>query len=196
MPRPVIDWEAMEPDWRAGLKSVLQLSKEYGVSRAAILKHWAKAGVDRDLAARIRARAEALVTQAEVTKEEAAERRATEKSIIEVNAQMQAQVILAHRSDVPRARIVMGKLLAELEGAIDAQDDLEQIANILRDGDQAMMAQLFDRLMSLPSRVDVGKKLVEALRTAVTLEREVFGINNDRTLGQTLDDFLDAISQS
>lgn len=63
--RQAIDWEAMEADWRAGFKSVLQLSKEYGVSRAAILKHWDKEGVERDLSAKINAKSDALVlTQA------------------------------------------------------------------------------------------------------------------------------------
>jgi hypothetical protein len=46
-----IDWEEMEPDWRAGIISKKQLSKQYGVSRAAIDKHWAKLGIERDLAA-------------------------------------------------------------------------------------------------------------------------------------------------
>lgn len=36
--RKSVDWEAMEPHWKAGIVSVLQLSKEYGVSRAAIIK--------------------------------------------------------------------------------------------------------------------------------------------------------------
>lgn len=55
MSRAVVDWDAMEEDWRVGAKPVLQLSKEYGVSRAAIIKHWEKAGIDRDLSGKIRA---------------------------------------------------------------------------------------------------------------------------------------------
>ena len=57
----------MEPEWRAGLVSVLQLSRDYGVSRAGIIKHWDKEGVERDLLAKIQARAEALVTHDAVT---------------------------------------------------------------------------------------------------------------------------------
>lgn len=37
----LVDWAAMEADWRAGIKSVLQLSDEHKVSRAGIIKHWA-----------------------------------------------------------------------------------------------------------------------------------------------------------
>jgi len=55
--RKIVDWEAMRPDWMAGVKSVLQLSEEYGVSRAAILKHWGKEGLERDLAGNIKAKA-------------------------------------------------------------------------------------------------------------------------------------------
>jgi len=55
--RKIVDWEAMRPDWMAGIKSVLQLSEEHEVSRAAIIKHWGKQGVERDLAGKIKAKA-------------------------------------------------------------------------------------------------------------------------------------------
>ena len=80
------DWDAMEPEWRAGIKTVLQLSQEYGVSRAAILKHWKTRGVDRDLTAKIHAKAEALVTQSMVTPEVTRERAVTDNEIILTNA--------------------------------------------------------------------------------------------------------------
>ena len=60
------DWEAMEPLWRAGAVSVSKLSADFGVSRAAILKHWGKRGIERDLSGKIRAEADAIVARAEV----------------------------------------------------------------------------------------------------------------------------------
>lgn len=174
--RKEVDWDGMEKDWRAGIKPVLQLSKEFGVSRAAINKHWDKEGIERDLTARIEARAQALVTQAQVTQEVAQEQRVTEKAIVEANAQMQANIMLAHRKDVPRVRGLLTKLLEELESSVDAREDLEHIGEILNGGDESKMADLFRKLNSLPGRIDSGKKLAEALKVAVSLERDVFGI--------------------
>ena len=58
---------------RAGILSPRQLAAQYTeetgdpVSHAAIVNHFKKAGIDRDLAAKIRAKADAMVTQAMVT---------------------------------------------------------------------------------------------------------------------------------
>lgn len=45
----VIDWEAIEKDWRAGIKSVLQIAKEHEISHTAINKRFKKFGVIRDI---------------------------------------------------------------------------------------------------------------------------------------------------
>lgn len=63
MAKNAIDWDAMEPDWRAGIKSKKELSEEHGVSRAAIDKHLAELGIERDLTAKI---AEKVVLKPEV----------------------------------------------------------------------------------------------------------------------------------
>jgi hypothetical protein len=49
-----IDWELIEKDWRAGIKTKLQMSQEYAVSRAAMDKHFDKRGITRDLKEKIR----------------------------------------------------------------------------------------------------------------------------------------------
>ena len=97
-----VDWDAMEPDWRAGIKSKKQLAEEFGVSRAAIDKHWAKLGIERDLSAKIRQEAEALVTRDAVAREVTHGDRVTEREIVEANAAVQASLIREHRTDVMR----------------------------------------------------------------------------------------------
>lgn len=47
--RKSVDWDAIEPDWRAGIKTKKQMSAEYGVSRAAMDKHFGKVGIEREL---------------------------------------------------------------------------------------------------------------------------------------------------
>jgi len=179
MARNQIDWAAMEPAWRAGVVSVLHLSKEYGVSRAAILKHWDKAGVGRDLTAKIRAKAEALVTQAAVTpKVTPGEKRVTENAIIDANAKMQADIILNHRIDVPQKRELVAKLFAEVDALTDGGDLLEQLALALGQNDDVLLAKAVKKVASLPTRIKGTVELVGAYKTLIGLEREVFGIND------------------
>lgn len=52
--RPVVDWETVEREYRAGIKSLMVIGKEHGVSDAGILKRARKAGWMREPGWRIR----------------------------------------------------------------------------------------------------------------------------------------------
>ena len=70
MAKKETDWESIERDYRAGLLSVREMAATYGVSHVAIMKRAKKDGWERDLSAKIKAKAEALVTTREVTNEQ------------------------------------------------------------------------------------------------------------------------------
>jgi len=173
---PEIEWSQIEQDYRAGLKSLRAIAAEHDISETAIRKRARRDDWTRDLTQRIAAKAADKVRNAEVRKQVRADAVRTERKSVEVAAEIQANIMLAHRKDVPRVRGLLTKLLAELEGATDARDDLEHIGEILNGGDEARMVELFRKLNSLPGRIDSGKKLADALKTAVSLERDVFGI--------------------
>lgn len=179
MKKQAIEWDAMEPEWRAGIKSKKELSEEYGVSRAAIDKHWAKLRIERDLTEKIRQEAEALVTRAAVTREVTPESRVTEREIIEVNAQMQATKLLEHRTDIGRYRKLCQTMLAELEAESDNPEIFAELGEILAKPDEKGQDRLNDayrKAISLPQRIDGVKKLAETLKTLIGLERQAFGI--------------------
>lgn len=52
-----VDWEALEPHYRSGIRSLKELGKEFGCSDAAIVKHAKRNGWERDLSAKIKAKA-------------------------------------------------------------------------------------------------------------------------------------------
>jgi hypothetical protein len=174
--RHKIDWEAMEPDWRAGIKTKKQLSEEYGVSRAAIDKHWHAADIERDLTAKIKALAETKVTRATVTRSVTPETKVTEREVVEANAKLQSDIILAHRSDIPRKRELVEKLFGELEGQTDGKDLLEQLSTALRHNDMKRLATFAEKITSLPSRIKGASDLISAYKTLIMMERQVFGI--------------------
>jgi len=157
-----IDWDRMEPDWRAGIVSVSTLSREYSVSRTSIEKHWNKLGVPRDLTAKIKAKTDSIVMGANIEAEKGAgmgatNKAATEKQIIEVNANIQATVILEEREDVKRLTRICELLEKQLETIAndpDSEEDLEKKARI-------------------------NKTLIESRDKVFNMRRRNYGINDN-----------------
>lgn len=180
--RKTVDWEAMRPDWMAGVKSVLQLSEEYGVSRAAILKHWGKEGLERDLAGKIKAKADALVTQSLVTSQVTPEGRVTEREVIEANAQNSATIQINERKDVSNARRIAMSLLDELESQVTNKDLYERLGELLQSPDDRgvdKLNEIYHKVISFGGRTDNMKKLGDTLKVLIDLERRVYKIDEN-----------------
>lgn len=195
-PRKVIDWEAIELHYRSGVRSLRDIADEFGVSNPAIIKRAKRDGWERDLAAKIKAKAEAKVAAAAVPP--TPEKLANEREIVEANADAQYRVRIEHRLDIQRSRKLFQSLLGELEDLGAAGDLALQLFETLHDpqaedattsesGRKRMdrMRQLLDAVLSTPGRIESGKKLVEMLEKLVRMEREAFGIDDTRTQSST-----------
>ena len=185
-----VDYARIEPGWRAGILSPRQLAAQYTeetgdpVSHAAIVNHFKKAGIDRDLAAKIRAKADAMVTQAMVTGKVTPQPAVPERQVIEDNATQIASVRISHRKDIARARSVAANLLTELElqTGPDAAAMLADLGELMRSPDdkgQDKLAEIYQKVISLPGRVKTMKDLGDSMRVLIGLEREAFAIGAD-----------------
>ena len=200
-----IDWERLEPDWRAGIKSVPQMVAEYEeatgktVSKSAINKHFKDFGIPRDLAAKIKAKADAIVSASMVSGKVSTDTNATDVEIINKAATDIAIIQLAHRQDIRRNRELANKLMSELEAQTGNLELFHQLSELMQSNDKDAVGKLDDmyrRVIALPSRVDTAKKLAETLKVLIGLEREAFNIDGNKSPGLTLDDFLDAIANA
>lgn len=195
MARKASEWRAIEPDWRAGIKSKSQLSVEYSISRAAMDKHFGDLGIKRDLGAKIKAAAEAMVAQDAVTNEVThppkvtngdlevtAERlEVTETQIVSANAQLLADAMRRHRSGLVTAWEVVDMLMAELRHQTANQDMYEQLGELLYSPDKNgvdKLNEIYRKALSLPSRAGTAKQLIDAIKVAITMEREVLNITS------------------
>lgn len=173
------DWESIEADYRAGLLSTREIAAQHSISHTAINKRAKAEAWDRDLSAKIQAKAEALVSRRMVSIE-VSRNPVSEREIIEANAERIAQVRSDHRVDIGKARALATKLLAELEHQTDNGELYEGLAELL-DGtaeeDHRKRAEAFQRAMGLPSRTKTMKDLAETLRVLVALEREAYGLD-------------------
>jgi hypothetical protein len=185
-PKVAPDWERIEVDYRAGLLSVREIAASQGITHTAIQKRAKAGGWERDLSAKIRAKADALVAKREVASLVATEKAATDSVIVEANAQVIAGVRIAHRTDIARSRKLAMSLLEELEIQTDNLDLMKQLGELLHAPDEKGVDKLNDlyrKAIELGSRTGVMKALGDTLKTLVTLEREAYGIKVDQGAG-------------
>lgn len=182
MPKKEVDWEAIEGAYRAGLLSLREMSQEYGVSHVAIKKRADKEGWTRDLTAKIKAKAEALVNSREVNDGVNSTKLVNEKEIVNANAEVIANVRLSHRRDISRTRNVVMKLLGELEVSTDNVDLFEKLGDLMRredDKGQDKLNDLYHKVISMAGRTKTMKDLADSLKTMVTLERQAYGLDTE-----------------
>lgn len=174
-----IDWERIEGDYRAGILSLREIAEAGGCTEGAIRKRAKRDGWDRDLSQKIQAKAEALVRKEAVRAGTHRYAGATEREIIEANAERIAQVRGEHRADIARLRALALRLLAECEAEAADPAVFAELGEILRRPDDNQQDRLNDAYMkaiSLPQRIKGVKELAETLRVLVTMEREAYGI--------------------
>ena len=182
--KPAPDWEKIEADYRAGVLSLREIAEAHpGTNHVAIARKAKREGWSRDLSAKIRAKADALVTGQAVTADVTAERRVSERDIIDANAQAIVSVRLSHRKDIQRSRSITMRLLEELElqSGRENAELLEQLGELMRSEDdrgQDKLNDLYRKIISLPGRAKTMKDLGESLRVMLTLERQAFGLDN------------------
>ena len=177
-----IDWERIEADYRAGVKSLREIAAEHGITEGAIRKRAKRDGWVKDLSGRIQAKADDLVRKEEVRSSVRKESTITEKEIVDANAQAIANVRLAHRKDIASARSLAMSLLNELQHQTGDNNLYAQLGEILfQDGEdgQNKRLDLFNRVLALPGRIDSMKKLAETLKNLIGLEREAYGLKAD-----------------
>ncbi|MGB6450169.1 MAG: hypothetical protein WBE92_05400 [Steroidobacteraceae bacterium] len=191
MEEPTItpDWQRIEADYRAGLLSLRAIAAKDGhVTEGAIRKKARKLEWARDLAARIRAKAEELVRTELVRSagpQYATASEATETTIVQDNAQILAHVELTQRRDISKARQIVVALFAELESVTGERFKLLRgppLVRLASSGDEDNAANraagALSKATSLPARAATVKALADALRTLVTLEREAWGMDD------------------
>lgn len=169
----IIDYGRIEPGWREGVKSVQQLADEYkaatgqAVTKQAVSKHFRDLGIPRDLSAKIKAKADAMVDAAMVDGKVVVTGEETlpaEAKIIASAATTSANIQLSHRADIRRFR----------ERAAEYEAELKLCA-----GEE------------LAKRVAILKNLSETLCKLITAERDAYGMDKS----SADDDIIETITR-
>ncbi|MCB8475874.1 hypothetical protein KGG49_13370 [Klebsiella aerogenes] len=175
------DWEAIETAYRAGVMSLREIASQHGISEGAIRKRAKRDDWSRDLNAKIQQKADDLVRKQEVRKQVRNESTLTERVLIEATAEVIATVRMEHRGDIRRARELTNTLFDELGAQCADVSALEQLGDIMfvpDDKGRDRLNEIYQKVISLPSRVKSMKDLSDSLKTLIGLEREAYSIEN------------------
>lgn len=209
------DWNQIELDYRAGIKSLRQIASEHGIkSDNSIRKRAAKFGWQRDLNNTINDVADEIVRKDTVrnqvrsksvhsenvrtTQDDRQDFDISEEETIEENAKAIAQVRIAHRKDIARSRNLVNTLLSEIEdiSTQDVQHNIKELLDFLLDGEQIDIfdAMAIKKILSMDNRIKNLKALTDSLKTVVGLERQAYNMDNVQPIQDPLTALLNRIS--
>lgn len=197
MSRPVIDWEAVEREYLGGFRSLRDIGGEYGCSEGAIRKRARINGWERNLSAKINAKAEALVRKEEVREEVRKKCAITEREQIQASAALIAEKVINQRADIQSARATVQKLWEAVSAGTDNSEAFAQVGEILRAPNAAgedKLNDLYLAAISLPQQIKNAKLLADAIKILIELERKVLRIDDQRPVEtDPLRDLLNAL---
>lgn len=172
---PTTDWDAIEREYRLGIRANTAIARSHGITEGAIRKRAKAEGWTKDLNAQVKAKADDLVRKREVRAQVRQEQRVSERKEVEIAALQQVDIRLGERRDIVKARTILNDLMADLDAAMDRAAEPVDISQ-LSPADQLKHHEA--RMRSLGTRVANIKTLTEALRNLITLERQAFGIDD------------------
>lgn len=189
-----VDWDGVGVDFRAGIKSLREIGAAYHISHVAVTQEADKRGWKRDLSTRIKLATEEKLNNAilnsNLNKTSFVNHESTSEAIVDANSDIQRDVILAHRADIRKFQMLCSSLLAEITVTSENRVLLEDLGVALAEENGAVRTRLFNAALSIASRVDVTRKLAEAFKIFVALEREAYGLeksfSGDTTINNNL----------
>lgn len=184
------DWFYVEKEFRAGIRPLRDIASDAGITEGAIRKRAKRDHWERNLQAKIQAKADDKVRKAAVRKptpETPARTQLTpadEETVVDANAELQFQVRINHRRGLGKLREIKEKLLTQIETVVDAFPDLHEVIELVRKPDEKGADKANDQLRKAMDRstvVDDLKKLAEIDEKVRKGEREAFGIIDEPT---------------
>ncbi len=125
-----------------------EIASQHGISEGAIRKRAKRDDWSRDLAAKVKERADDLVRKAEVRKQVRSEATLNERVLIEATAEVIASVRMEHRGDIKRARQITNALFDEPGAECADVAALEKLGELMFDPDDKGQ----DKLMRFTTR--------------------------------------------
>ena len=179
--RSIIDWDAVERDYRTGKFTQRELAEKHGVTHVAIGNRARKGAWQKDLTEQIRQATNAKLV-GDLVSSEVTKGYQEVTNTIAAAAEVNKQVILGHRQGLRAITEVKRTLLTQIEQAAALLPELQEVIEMVRNPDDNGMDRANDVLRKAMSRsalVDDLKKLADVDEKVRKGEREAFGLDDD-----------------
>ncbi|MBU3577568.1 hypothetical protein [Polynucleobacter sp. UK-Kesae-W10] len=189
-----VDWEIVEKDYRAGLKSLRQLADEHGVSHVTIAKRAKKYGWEKNLEEKIQTTAKNKVVRTVVNKqgnnEVNSKDQLSDAQVVNAYADVVASVDMIQRDDLKLAIDNSRSQLREVVALGDPKflDKLVELgATFDESGPTANGGwktdknnELYQYIISLAGRVKMSKEIAASHGVYLPMQRKVFGLDVEK----------------
>lgn len=203
--RPDIDWELVERDYRAGLKTLRQMAEEHGISHVTIAQRAKRYSWQRDLREKIRRAAENKATKAAATKSTTKALK-TDAQVVEAYSDVVASVDLTQREDVGKAIETTRGQLQELSDLSDPEfrARLEWLGQVMDESGPTESGgfkhdkanELYRYIISLAGRIKMAKEISASYGVYIPIQRKIFGLDTERKSTNEYEDLLRRIGES
>jgi len=174
--RKIVDWEAIEREYRAGQLSVREIARTSGVTETAIRKHAKADGWTRALAEKVREAVREKLVRSDGSQSGSQSPRDAE--IIDMAAARGVEVVRQHRATLSSAHRIVAELLDELRSETDNKDEIEEDIRVATADDKTSgRRNAMLKAISLPTRAGTALALGQTLRALVPLERQAFALD-------------------
>jgi Arc/MetJ family transcription regulator len=171
--RRVIDWEAVERAYRAGVLSLREIGKIHDVSEGMIRKKAKAGGWERDLSGKVAEKVRNDLVRNPVRTANPQ----TEREIVEEAAATVVQVVRSHRSAITKGKDIVDTLMHQLLGAAGRREELEEIIEEETASDMSTQRRsMLMKAVSLSTHSTVAVNLANAAKTWIGLERQSFNL--------------------
>jgi len=189
------DWEAVEMDYRAGIKTLRAIASDRGCSAGRISQVAKSKGWSRDLSSKIKIEAEARLNRDALNNELNTKRRVSERDVISASAEAIADVVRGQRKNLGELSEIYRALVEKAKAIISEAKLFEQIGELCASPDengQDKIGDVYKKVCSLPVQTELVKRLAETLKLIIELERKVFRIDEDADSADTAPALTDA----
>ena len=180
-----VNWERVELAYRANVKTVAQIAKEFGLKDSTLRSRAKRNGWSRDLGKRIRLEADSIVN-ANAVKREVGRLESIDNATVEENAKLTASIRISHREDIGKARALSMMLLDDLKAQVGTENRkrLEDlfIAALKAEVIDASALEAYERVTSISNHMRTLKDLADIMTKFVALERQAYGLDDTENL--------------
>ena len=194
--RRVIDWEAIEREYRLGQKSLRVIATEFKVTPAGVCKRAKKEGWIQDKSDEVRQRTQAALLTGGVNKTVNREVNAPTPEDVDRAVETNVAVVVAHRKDIQAGRAVVTVQIDQLNLAAKDREELEEIIEqeTSWDKDKGRRNRML-KAISLPVHAGTVRDLSTTLKNLIPLERQAFGIDERPGGDDAIKTLLDEIAK-